>query len=86
MKTWAYLTPQEYEQYKHKAESLNMTEGELTQRLIHLYLNTQNNILSPQACLNCSYYQIATSNLMKALKQVSDFFIVVQPEQKRKQI
>ncbi|MGD0071420.1 MAG: hypothetical protein ABSB71_08090 [Candidatus Bathyarchaeia archaeon] len=83
-RTWAYLTPTEHEKYIRKAESLNISEGELTQRLIHLYLNTQTNTMHPTACLNCQYYQVATSNLIQALKKFSDFFIVIQPEKPKR--
>jgi hypothetical protein len=83
-RTWAYLTGEEHKQYVQKAETLGISEGELTQRLIHLYLNTPNNTLHPHDCLNCQYYQLATSQLMATLKKFADFFIVVQPEKRKK--
>jgi hypothetical protein len=78
-RTWAFLTQQQHNKYIEKAESLNMTEGELTRRLILLYLNSDTD--RPN-CLTCPYYQVATSQLMKIAKTVNDFFLIVPPEKK----
>jgi hypothetical protein len=79
-----YLSAKEQTLYKEKADTLCMTEGELTQHLIHLFLNTPTNTSQSNNCLSCNYYHLATSQLITTLKQVADFFIVVQPQQKKK--
>ncbi|MFA5365383.1 MAG: hypothetical protein WC325_09420 [Candidatus Bathyarchaeia archaeon] len=81
---WAYLTITEREQFKHKAESMNMTEGELMQKLARLYLNTQGAPTTQINCLNCQYYQLATSQLMKVWKGVNDFFLIIDPTKTKK--
>lgn len=73
-RTWAYLTIPEHQLYTEKAESLGITEGELTQKLIQIYLKTQNNTLKPNNCLNCQFYQIATSDIMKRLEKLNNLF------------
>jgi hypothetical protein len=82
-RTWAYLSTSESQLYRDKAESLGISEGELTQKLIQLFLNTHNNSLQPDSCLQCQYYQIATSNVMKVLASANSFFSLVQPEWER---
>lgn len=79
-RTWAYLDTTTHQKFREKAAQLNMTEGELTQRLILLYMNSET---AKKDCLTCPYYQAATSQVMKALKAVNDFFLIIPPEQKK---
>ena len=59
-----------------------MSEGELTQKLIKLYLNLEINT-NQSNCIQCRYYQMATSKLMGAAEALSRIFSFVEPEWKR---
>lgn len=85
-RTWAYLTVEEHKQFVEKAERLGMTEGELNQKLIRLFLNTQSENLQQGNCLNCTFYQLATSQLFRVAQSVADFFTVpiIQPKPKNR--
>jgi hypothetical protein len=72
-RTWAYLTKPEHKEYIKKAESLGISEGELTQKLIKMYLHTKENHDKPN-CLECNYYQIATSGVMERLQKLNKLF------------
>ena len=82
--TWAYLKPEEYKQYKQRAETLGMTEGELTQYLIRLFLNIPEGSYQPTNCINCQYYRVATSTARQALMKINEAFTLVIPEYKRR--
>lgn len=82
-RTWVYLKQEEYNKFKLKAESLNMTENELTQFLIRLFLRTPENS-QPNLCVNCQYYQIATSNVIQAFMKLNEALTLVTPEYMRK--
>lgn len=81
-RTWVYLKLEEYKDYKQKAEALNMSESELTQLLIRLFLHTPENS-NANHCLNCQYYHIATSNAIQLLMKVNEAFSLVTPEYKK---
>jgi hypothetical protein len=82
-RTWVYLKQEEYNMFKLKAESLNMTENELTQFLIRLFLHTPTDS-KPNVCVNCQYYLIATSGAIQALMKLNEAFSLVTPEYMRK--
>ena len=82
-RTWVYLKLDEYNAFKLKAESMNMTESELTQLLIRLFLRTPENS-NPNQCIQCQYYHIATSTAIKALMKINEAFTLIEPEYKRK--
>jgi hypothetical protein len=73
-RTWAYLSTAESQLYHDKAESLGISEGELTQKLIQLYLHTTENQIQPKDCLHCNYFQVATSDVMKRLEKLNNIF------------
>lgn len=79
MQTWAYLKPNEYREYKEKAEALGMTEGELTQWLIRMFLNIPEESYQPNVCIKCQYYQIATSNVIQAFMKLNEALSIVRP-------
>jgi len=84
-KTYAYLPLQQKILYAQKAKDMGMSEGELTQKLIKLYLNleTNTNQSNQTNCIQCRYYQMATSKLMGAAEALSRIFSFVEPEWKR---
>lgn len=82
-RTWAYLSNDEHHRYLEKAENLGISEGELTQKLIQLYLNTGSNTLQPENCLGCRYYQIATSNVIQFLMKAQEQFLLTRPSYDR---
>lgn len=82
-RTWVYLKPEEYRQFKTKAESLDMTESELTQFLIRLFLHTPQDS-KPNQCINCQYYLIATSGAIQAFMKLNEALTLVTPEYMRK--
>jgi len=81
-KTYAYLPLQQKILYAQKAKDMGMSEGELTQKLIKLYLNLETNT-NQANCIQCRYYQMATSKLMGAAEALSRIFSFVEPEWKR---
>ena len=81
-KTYAYLPLQQKILYAQKAKDMGMSEGELTQKLIKLYLNLEINT-NQSNCIQCRYYQMATSKLMGAAEALSRIFSFVEPEWKR---
>ena len=82
-RTWVYLKQEEYNQFKQKAESMNMTENELTQLLIRLFLHTPADS-HPNVCVTCQYYHIATSSVIQAFMKLNEAFSLVTPEYLRK--
>ena len=82
MQTWAYLNKQEGTDYKKKAEELGLTEGELTQHLIRIFLNIEQNNYSPN-CVNCLYYQIVNTKAIQSLMKVNEFLSLIPPEYKK---
>lgn len=84
-RTWVYLKPEEYNQFKLKAESMDMTENELTQKLIRMFLSTPKTS-NPNTCLNCQYYHIATSTVIQAFMKLNEALTLVTPEYLRKKL
>ena len=82
-RTWVYLKLDEYNAFKLKAESMDMTENELTQLLIRLFLRTPENT-NPNQCVKCQYYHIATSSAINLLMKVNEAFTLIEPEYMRK--
>jgi hypothetical protein len=83
-RTWVYLKPEEYSQYKDIAEGMDKTESELTQLLIRMFLNIPKEKFEPHTCLNCQYYQIATNNAVQAFMTLNKAFSLVTPSYLRK--
>ena len=81
-RVWAYLPIQQKILFNQKAKNMGMSEGELTQKLIKLYLNLETNT-NQTNCIQCRYYQMATSKLMGAAEALSRIFSFVEPEWKR---
>lgn len=82
-RTWVYLKQEEYDKFKQKAANLDMTENELTQLLIRLFLNTPKES-KPNQCLNCQYYSIATSGAIQAFMKLNEALSLVPPEYMRR--
>lgn len=67
-----YLNPEEQKKFKQRASFLQMSEGELTKKLIHFYLNTPIDMADPdfvkllEICPKCRYYQMSQSGLFLA--------------------
>lgn len=83
MQVWGYLKPNEYKDYKQKAEALSMTEGELTQYLIRMFLSIPEGSYQPSNCINCQYYRIATSQVIQTFMKLNEALTLVTPEYKR---
>jgi predicted metalloenzyme YecM len=78
-RTWVYLKPEEYSQYKRIAEDMDKTESELTQLLIRMFLNIPKDKFQPNICIHCRYYQIATNNAIQAFMTINKAFSLVTP-------
>jgi hypothetical protein len=74
-----YLDAQTDKKFKERAETLGVPVGELTQTLIHIYLNTpQSSVGQLNTCLDCQYYKLGQTEVLeqlKRLKKVSDLFL-----------
>ena len=82
-RTWAYLDTTTHQKYTDKAKSLGISEGDLTQRLIHIFMTTPIGETQLKTCLNCPYYQVATSHAMQALKKLNEALTLIQPQYMR---
>lgn len=77
-RTWTYLTEEESKLFKQKAENMNMSEYELSQKLIRMFLNVPIKS-NPNICIDCQYYQVATNEAMQFLRKANDFLSVITP-------
>ena len=83
-RTWVYLKPEEYKQFKIIAENMDKSESELTQLLIRMFLNIPKDAFQPNVCVNCQYYQIATNNAVQAFMTINKAFSLVTPSYLRR--
>jgi hypothetical protein len=82
-RTWVYLRPQEAKQFSDKARKLGMSESELTQMLIRMFLSTPKET-NPNTCIKCQYYQIASSQVIQTFMKLNEALSLVTPEYMRK--
>jgi hypothetical protein len=82
-RTWVYLKPEESKQFKIIAEKLGLSESELTQKLIRMFLSLPKES-NPNTCINCQYYQIASSQVIQAFMKLNEALSLVTPEYIRK--
>jgi hypothetical protein len=82
-RTWVYLTQDLDKQFTQKAANMGMSESELIQLLIRMFLSTPSNS-NPNECVHCQYYHIASSNVIQVFMKLNEALSLVQPEYKRK--
>jgi hypothetical protein len=56
--------------FKAKCEQLGIKEGEITQKMIQMFVNTPKNS-NPKECLECQYYQLGQTEVFETMKRVN---------------
>lgn len=77
-RTWVYLKQEESKQFSEIAEKMGLSESELTQKLIRMFLSTPKES-NPNNCINCQYYQIASSQVIQAFMKLNEALSLVTP-------
>ena len=80
---WAYLKKPEMAEFTKRAAAMNMSEGELNQLLIRMFLTIPEGSYQPNVCVKCQYYQIGSSNVIQMFMKLNEALSLVTPEYRK---